>query len=94
MNKQQTLTDDAGEVHELNMDSIARFRPADEVLPPSLRAKIASRARGAQRAPTKEHITIRLSRDVIDQFRATGAGWQGRVDSALREWLGTHQIVG
>lgn len=92
MNKPQPLTDDTGEVRELNTDAIARFRPAAEVLPPSLQHKIAGRTRGAQRAPTKERITIRLSRDVLDQFRATGAGWQGRVDSALKEWLGTHGI--
>ncbi|MCE7903445.1 MAG: hypothetical protein DYH20_12570, partial [Gammaproteobacteria bacterium PRO9] len=34
--------------------------------------------------------TIRLSRDVVDRFRASGAGWQARVDSALREWLRRH----
>ncbi|MBK8434089.1 MAG: BrnA antitoxin family protein [Chloroflexi bacterium] len=36
---------------------------------------------------TKERITIRLSRDVVEQFRATGTGWQTRIDAALREWL-------
>ena len=39
---------------------------------------------------TKERITIRLSRDVVDTFRATGRGWQTRMDQALREWLHTH----
>ena len=38
----------------------------------------------------KEHINIRLSPDVLDAFRATGTGWQTRVDSALRDWLRTH----
>ncbi len=38
----------------------------------------------------KEHINIRLSPDVLEAFRATGAGWQTRVDSALRDWLRTH----
>lgn len=33
---------------------------------------------------TKERITIRLSRDVVTQFRATGEGWQTRMDTALR----------
>ena len=92
MTKQQPLTDDAGEVRELTADDLDRFRPTTEVLPESLQAKIAGRARGAQRAPTKERITIRLSRDVLEQFRATGAGWQARVDLALKEWLGTHMM--
>ncbi|AZY48846.1 BrnA antitoxin family protein [Bordetella avium] len=39
---------------------------------------------------TKERISIRLSPDVLESFRATGAGWQTRVDAALRDWLKTH----
>ena len=39
---------------------------------------------------TKERITIRLSADVLAAFRATGTGWQTRVDAALKEWLATH----
>ncbi|SSW68505.1 BrnA antitoxin family protein [Achromobacter agilis] len=39
---------------------------------------------------TKERITIRLSPDVLESFRATGNGWQTRVDAALRDWLKTH----
>ncbi|MGD0962071.1 MAG: BrnA antitoxin family protein [Methylomonas sp.] len=42
---------------------------------------------------TKEKISIRLSRDVIDQFRASGDGWQARIDSALKEWLKEHSSV-
>ncbi|NDU79957.1 MAG: BrnA antitoxin family protein [Ferrovum sp.] len=34
---------------------------------------------------TKERITIRLSRDVVTQFRASGEGWQTRIDEALCE---------
>ena len=39
---------------------------------------------------TKERITIRLSADVLAAFRATGTGWQTRVDAALKDWLATH----
>lgn len=39
---------------------------------------------------TKERITIRLSPDVVAAFRATGSGWQTRVDAALKEWLSQH----
>jgi uncharacterized protein (DUF4415 family) len=41
-------------------------------------------------AVTKERITIRLSRDVVEQFRASGEGWQTRVDAALKDWLKNH----
>lgn len=36
----------------------------------------------------KVSTTIRLSRDVIDHFKAGGKGWQTRIDQALREWIG------
>ena len=39
---------------------------------------------------TKERITIRLSRDVVTQFRATGVGWQTRMDAALRQYIAEH----
>mgnify|MGYP001597849778 FL=1 len=41
---------------------------------------------------TKERITIRLSPDVLEKFRASGAGWQTRIDAALRDWLRTHRL--
>jgi uncharacterized protein (DUF4415 family) len=47
--------------------------------------------RGRPRATvTKERITIRLSPEVVQAFRASGEGWQTRVDAALRDWLKTH----
>jgi len=42
---------------------------------------------------TKERITIRLSRDVVSQLRATGAGWQTRVDSVLRQYVSEHALT-
>ena len=39
---------------------------------------------------TKERVTMRLSRDVVARFRASGPGWQTRIDAALQEWLETH----
>jgi uncharacterized protein (DUF4415 family) len=68
------------------------FAPATKALPVSLQRKLG--VRGPQRAPTKERITIRLSADVVQSFRATGAGWQTRVDVALQEWLKTHPLAG
>lgn len=41
---------------------------------------------------TKERITIRLSPDVLEKFRASGTGWQTRIDAALRDWLRTHKL--
>jgi len=42
---------------------------------------------------TKERITIRLSPEVVSAFRATGSGWQTRIDAALKEWLSLHPTM-
>ncbi len=41
---------------------------------------------------TKERITIRLSPDVMTAFKATGKGWQSRIDAVLKEWVQEHQF--
>jgi uncharacterized protein (DUF4415 family) len=41
--------------------------------------------RGPQVAPTKSLVSLRLSREVINHFKATGRGWQTRIDSTLLE---------
>jgi uncharacterized protein (DUF4415 family) len=82
------LTNAEGEVRELDDADLKRFRPAAEVLSTSLLTKL--KVRGPQKAPTKERITIRLSPEVLERFRATGEGWQTRVDVALKDWLHTH----
>ena len=44
-------------------------------------------------ANPKVSTTIRLSRDVIDHFKAGGRGWQTRIDDALRKWIGKHDAA-
>jgi uncharacterized protein (DUF4415 family) len=82
------MTDDAGEVREIRPSDLKDARRFDQ-LPKSLQAKL--RTRGPQRTPTKEQISIRLSREVLEGFRAFGDGWQTRIDAALQEWLKTHR---
>jgi len=36
----------------------------------------------------KISTTVRFDREVLDAFRATGPGWQSRMNQALKEWLG------
>jgi uncharacterized protein (DUF4415 family) len=75
-------------------EDFSRARPASEMLPSIFGEKVAREMlmpRGRPKAAvTKERITIRLSLDVVRSFRATGEGWQTRVDAALRDWLKTH----
>lgn len=70
---------------------LARAKPASEVLPTALQAKLGLRRRGPQKSPTKQAVTIRLSPEVLDTFKASGAGWQTRIDAALKDWLKTHR---
>lgn len=62
-------------------------------LPESLQAKLKVPPRGPQKAPVKVSTTIRLSPDVMAAFKATGSGWQTRIDNALRDWLKTHPMA-
>lgn len=75
---------------EWTKEDFARALPFSQ-LPESLQAKLRSlkKPRGPQNAPTKEVVTIRLSRDVVERLRASGPGWQTRVDTALRQWIET-----
>lgn len=88
MPTRKPMTSAEGEVRELTSADMKRLRPARDALPGSLRAKLG--IRGPQKAPTKERITIRLSPEVVRRFRATGEGWQTRLDAALQDWLKSH----
>ena len=90
MPRSTPLTKTDGEVRELNVADMKRFRSAAS-LSEGLQRKLG--IRGPQKSPTKERITIRLSRDVVERFRATGDGWQTRVDAALQDWLKKHKLM-
>ena len=72
---------------EWTEEDFARARPASE-LPPEVLAhfpKTLARIRGFQKAATKRAVSIRLSAEVVDHFRAGGPGWQTRIDQALKD---------
>ncbi len=58
--------------------------------PEQIRARRAGRPLGAVKANPKVSTTIRLSPEVMQAFRASGDGWQTRIDAALKDWLRTH----
>lgn len=35
----------------------------------------------------REQVTLRIDQDVLERFRATGPGWQDRINAALRKAL-------
>lgn len=73
---------------------VARARLARDVLPELFGAQTANAMRKPRGRPpaevVKDRITIRLSPDVTAAFRASGDGWQTRIDAALKDWLLTH----
>ena len=55
--------------------------------------KTRGRPMGSTKADAKQAVTVRYSPDVLTAFRATGAGWQARMNDALKDWLQTHSPV-
>jgi uncharacterized protein (DUF4415 family) len=89
------LTDADGEVRELTDADFKRMRPASDVLPEIFGAELAAEMLkpkgGRPRTNTPKVFTgIRLDPDVLEAFRATGKGWQTRMNNALKEWLREH----
>jgi uncharacterized protein (DUF4415 family) len=48
-------------------------------------ARPRGRPAGSVAAVTKQQVTLRLDRDIVEIFKAAGAGWQTRINEALRE---------
>ncbi|WP_099590529.1 BrnA antitoxin family protein [Leptospirillum ferriphilum] len=36
-------------------------------------------------------LSVRYSQEVVDYFRATGEGWQTRMDAVLKMWIDQHR---
>jgi uncharacterized protein (DUF4415 family) len=53
-------------------------------------AKRKQGERGPQRAATKQLVSVRYSPEVLTYFKASGAGWQTRMDDALKQWVSKH----
>ena len=52
----------------------------------------ARKRRGRPTGSSKSATTIRLDEEVLAAFRATGKGWQTRMNNALKDWLKTHSL--
>ena len=71
----------------------AHARPAAEVLREQFGAEAAAHLLKPKRgrplkAARKRATNIRLSPEVLEYFRATGPGWQTRVDEVLKSHVG------
>ena len=91
MSKRKPLIDEQGEVRDLTLEDMKEFKPIQDAgLPVSLMNKLG--VRGPQKAPTKVRVSVRLSVEVVEYFRATGAGWQTRMDGELLKMVHKHKV--
>lgn len=94
--KQSTSIDD--ENPEWTAGDFARAKPASEVLHKLVgKAAATEMLRPKRGRPVsvnpKAHVNLRLDPDVIAAFRATGRGWQTRLNAALKDWLKNHSTA-
>lgn len=83
----ELIDDDNPEWTEEDFKNAVPFSALPESLQTTLRSL---KVRGKQQSPTKVSTTVRFDRDVLDAFRATGRGWQSRMNDALKAWLKEH----
>lgn len=72
---------------EWTAEDFKRARPAHEVLSPEI-LKAFPQTRGPQAAAKKVPVSIRLSAEVVERFKADGPGWQSRIDAVLKKAVG------
>ena len=70
---------------EAKAGAVGRVTTAEDVA-----KRTRGRPVGSVQATTKTPVKLRLDPDVLEALRATGRGWQTRVNDALREWIKTH----
>ncbi len=83
------LADKDGEVRELTAEDMRSFKPIAEVDPGMVEAmKEFRRKVGRPKALSpKRPIGFRLAADIVEGIKATGPGYNARVEQALREAL-------
>ena len=88
------LTNEEGDVRELTEADFARFRPAMEVIPHIVEAMEELQRQRGQRGPqkteVKDRIGLRLDHHIVEHFRATGPGWQSRINDVRAEHVKKH----
>jgi uncharacterized protein (DUF4415 family) len=76
------------DIPELTEEEMRQARPMKEMFPDIVAAFERMRGqRGPQKAPVKERVGLRLDSEVVAHFRATGPGWQSRINDILKQHL-------
>jgi uncharacterized protein (DUF4415 family) len=87
------LIDEQGEMREVTVADLKKFRPATEMLPHAALALFADgpkrRGRGLGRKPAKVQVTVRLDPEIAAGLRQH-PGWRQEASQVWREWLSRH----
>jgi uncharacterized protein (DUF4415 family) len=73
---------------EWTEEDFSKARPPEELPPDVLAAFPRTKIRGPQKTPRKVPVSLRLSPEVVAHYRATGPGWQRRIDEDLKKAAG------
>jgi uncharacterized protein (DUF4415 family) len=76
--------DDVADNPTITKADVAKGRSFKDALPELYENIQRSRGRPALDNP-KKVVSIRLDPDVIDKFKATGKGWQSRINAILKD---------
>jgi len=70
-------------------------RDAQPLTPKQLKEMVPMRTlRGRPKSDNKKLlVSVRYSPEVVAYFKSTGAGWQSRMDEALREYVEQHRAT-
>lgn len=71
---------------EWTEQDFARAKTGDDI-PAHIRAAFP-KTRGRPKGETKQLVSLRLDKEILERFRATGPGWQSRINEALRKAAG------
>lgn len=78
------------DVPELTDEDFARARSLSDFPELASALEKARGQRGKQRAPVKDRVGLRLDHAVVQYFRATGPGWQSRINDVLVDHVKHH----
>lgn len=84
MVKRAPLVDSNGEAREIIAQGLATLQPAHPVFTVPLQEAPGIPARGPKKEQTKISTKIFLDQKVLQALKATGPGWQSRLNDHLR----------
>ena len=82
MSRKPTVVSD-GDNPEWTKQDFARARRGDDI--PAYIRTAFPKTRGRPAASAKQLLSLRVDRDTIDRFRASGPGWQSWINAVLRK---------